>query len=161
LARQIGDAAEEGLNPPKVDPRVTTASATIERCWVGDLAILSWARPERIAFTSWHEHNVDNGHARRTANEPAAHVKHCAHFQAHQIRRHREGPACSMPKKTTLKVVAGIALLFIGLVGTIVFLLARKVISVEMAILMLVALLAMYVGFGILIAVYRLIDKLE
>jgi hypothetical protein len=66
-----------------------------------------------------------------------------------------------MPKKRTLKVVAGIALLFIGLVGAIVFLSATRVISVEMAILMLVALLAMYVGFGILIAVYRLIDKLE
>ena len=103
---------------------------------------------------------MNNGHARRTANEPAA-LKHCAHFQAHPIRRHREGPACSMPKKRTLKVVAGIALLFIGLVGAIVFLLATRVISVEMAILMLVALLAMYVGFGILIAVYRLIDKLE
>ena len=34
-------------------------------------------------------------------------------------------------------------------------------ISFEMAMLMLVALLGMYIGFGILIAVYRLIDKLE
>jgi hypothetical protein len=39
--------------------------------------------------------------------------------------------------------------------------LEKKIISFEMAILMLVALLAMYVGFGILIAVYRLIGKLE
>jgi hypothetical protein len=66
-----------------------------------------------------------------------------------------------MPKNRTLKVVAGIAALFIGLVGTIIFLLEKKIISFEMAILMLVALLAMYVGFGILIAVYRLMDKLE
>ena len=66
-----------------------------------------------------------------------------------------------MPKNRTLKVVAGIAASFAGLVGTIIFLLERKVISVEMASLMLVALLGMYVGFGVLIAVYRLIDKLK
>ena len=66
-----------------------------------------------------------------------------------------------MPKNRTLKVVAGIAASFIGLVGTIIFLSEAKIISFEMAILMLVALLGMYVGFGILIAVYRLIGKLE
>jgi hypothetical protein len=66
-----------------------------------------------------------------------------------------------MPKNRTIKVVAGIAVLFTGLVGTIIFLLEKKIISFEMAILMLVALLAMYVGFGILIAVYRLVSKLE
>ena len=66
-----------------------------------------------------------------------------------------------MPKNRTLKVVAGIAASFAGLVGTIIFLSEAKIISFEMAILMLVALLGMYVGFGILIAVYRLIGKLE
>jgi hypothetical protein len=66
-----------------------------------------------------------------------------------------------MPKNRTLKVVAGIAASFAGLVGTIIFLLEKKIISFEMAILMLVALLAMYVGFGVLIAVYHLIGKLE
>jgi hypothetical protein len=66
-----------------------------------------------------------------------------------------------MPKNRTLKVVAGIAVSFTGLVGTIIFLLEKKIISFEMAILMFVALLGMYVGFGILIAVYRLMGKLE
>ena len=66
-----------------------------------------------------------------------------------------------MLKNRTLKVVAGIAASLIGLVGTIIFLLERRVISAEMASLMLVALLAMYVGFGVLIAVYRLVDKLK
>ena len=66
-----------------------------------------------------------------------------------------------MPKNRTLKVVAGIAASFTGLVGAIIFLLETKIISIEMAILMLVALLAMYLGFGILIAVYRLIGKLK
>jgi hypothetical protein len=58
-------------------------------------------------------------------------------------------------------VVAGIAASFAGLVGTIIFLAEKRIISFEMAILMLVGLLAMYVGFGILIAVYRLMGKLE
>lgn len=66
-----------------------------------------------------------------------------------------------MPKNRTLKVVAGIAASFTGLVGTIIFLSEMKIISFEMAILMLVALLGMCLGFGILIAVYRFIGKLE
>jgi hypothetical protein len=66
-----------------------------------------------------------------------------------------------MPKNRTLKVVAGIAASFIGLVGTIIFLWEGKIISFEMAKLMIVALLGMYFGFGILIAVYRFVDKLE
>jgi hypothetical protein len=66
-----------------------------------------------------------------------------------------------MPKNRTLKVAAGIAASFIALAGTIIFLLAAKIISSGMAILMLVALVGMYFGFGILIAVYRLIGKLD
>jgi hypothetical protein len=66
-----------------------------------------------------------------------------------------------MPKNRTLKVVAGVGASFTGLVGAIIFLLEKKIISVEMAILMLVALFAMYVGFGILIAVYRFMGRLE
>ena len=66
-----------------------------------------------------------------------------------------------MPRHRTLKIAAGIAASFIALAGTIVFLSEAKIISFEMAKLMLVALLGMYVGFGILIAVYRLISKLE
>jgi len=66
-----------------------------------------------------------------------------------------------MPKNRTLKVAAGIAASFIALAGTIIFLLAAKIISSGMAILMLVALVGMYFGFGILIAAYRLIGKLD
>lgn len=58
-------------------------------------------------------------------------------------------------------VVAGIAASFIGLAGTIIYLSVAKIISSGMAILMLVALVGMYVGFGVLIAVYRLISKLD
>jgi len=66
-----------------------------------------------------------------------------------------------MPRNRTLKVVAGIAASFTGLVGMIIFLSEMKIISFGIAKLMLVALLGMYVGFGILIAIYRLIRKME
>jgi hypothetical protein len=66
-----------------------------------------------------------------------------------------------MPRNRTLRAVAGIAASFTGLVATIIFLSEMKIISFEIAKLMLVALLGMYVGFGILIAVYRFIGKLK
>lgn len=66
-----------------------------------------------------------------------------------------------MPKNRTLKVVVSIAVSFIVLAGTIIFLLQAGKISLEMAMLMLVGLLGMYLGFGILIAVYRLVGKLQ
>ena len=66
-----------------------------------------------------------------------------------------------MPRNRTLRIVAGIAASFIGLAGTIIFLLAMRIVTFEMAKLMLVALLGIYVGLGVLIAVYRLIAKLE
>ena len=45
-----------------------------------------------------------------------------------------------MPKNRTLKVVAGIAASFTGLVGAIIFLSEAKIISFEMAMLMFVEL---------------------
>ena len=66
-----------------------------------------------------------------------------------------------MPRNRSLKVAAGIAASFIGLVGAILFLLAVRMISFEVAKLMLVALLGLYVGLGILVAVYRFIGKLK
>ena len=66
-----------------------------------------------------------------------------------------------MPKNRTLITVAGIVVSFAGLAGTIIFLLEAKIIGFAVAMLMLAALLGMYVGFGILIAVYRLISKLD
>jgi hypothetical protein len=66
-----------------------------------------------------------------------------------------------MPRNRTLKIVVGVVASFVGLAGTIIFLSAMKIISVAIAKLMLAGLLGMYVGFGVLIAVYRLIRKLE
>jgi VIT1/CCC1 family predicted Fe2+/Mn2+ transporter len=78
-----------------------------------------------------------------------------------QGKRLAEHSERAKPKNKALRVVAGIAASFTVLVGTIIFLMVREVISAAMASLMLVALLAMYVGFGVLIAVYRLVDKLK
>ena len=66
-----------------------------------------------------------------------------------------------MPKRGTLIVVAGIATSFIGLAGWSILLSVNKIVSFEMSILMLVALFGLYIGFGILIAVYRLVSKLK
>ena len=66
-----------------------------------------------------------------------------------------------MPRNRVLKVVVGIVVSFSALAGTIIVLSQMEIISVTMAKLMLAVLLGMYVGFGMLIAVYRLIDKLE
>ena len=66
-----------------------------------------------------------------------------------------------MPRNRTLKIVAGIVISFTGLVVTILLLSEAKIISVEMAMLMIVALLGMYNGCGFLVAVYRLIGGLD
>jgi hypothetical protein len=66
-----------------------------------------------------------------------------------------------MPKNGTSKIVVGMAASFTGLASAIIFLLVTRTVSAQMGILMLVALVGMHLGFGILIAVYRLIGKLE
>ena len=66
-----------------------------------------------------------------------------------------------MPTNKTLKVVAGIVALFTALVATVILLSATKVISFPAALLMLIALLGIYLGFGFLIAVYRFVEKLK
>ena len=66
-----------------------------------------------------------------------------------------------MPINRVLKVVAGIVISFSALASTIILLSQMEIISFTIAKLMLAVLLGMYVGFGMLIAVYRLIDKLE
>jgi len=65
-----------------------------------------------------------------------------------------------MASKTTT-IAAGIVVSFIALAGTIILLSRMQVVSVAGAKLMFAALLAMYVGFGILIAIYRAIGKMK
>ena len=66
-----------------------------------------------------------------------------------------------MPKKRKLVTVASIAVSFLGLASTIIYLSVNQTISPQMAKLMLVCLFGLYIGFGILIAVFRLVANLE
>ena len=48
-----------------------------------------------------------------------------------------------------------------ALVGLTIFLATAKVITPQLALLMLIALAGLYIGFGILILAHRLIDRLD
>lgn len=60
-----------------------------------------------------------------------------------------------------LKIAAAISLSFTGIVVLIMTLLVKRVITFQMAMLMLVALLGLYFGFGVLIALYRFTGRLK
>lgn len=66
-----------------------------------------------------------------------------------------------MPDKKTLKVAAAVSVSFTVFAATIILLSAKRVISFQMALLMLVALVGLYFGFGILIALYRFVATLK
>jgi hypothetical protein len=63
--------------------------------------------------------------------------------------------------KRAQKSIAILVALFMGIVAATLVLAAKKVITLEFAMLLLIALLGMYVGFGFLIAVYRFVEKLK
>jgi hypothetical protein len=60
-----------------------------------------------------------------------------------------------------LKIAAAISLSFTGMVVLIMALLVKRVITFQMAMLMLVALLGLYFGFGVLIVLYRFTGRLK
>ncbi|MGH8178457.1 MAG: hypothetical protein ACREV5_19545 [Steroidobacter sp.] len=60
-----------------------------------------------------------------------------------------------------LKVAAGVAVSFTSLVVFVLVLAARRIVTFQMALLMLVGLFGLYLGFGVLIAVYRFTGKLQ
>ena len=66
-----------------------------------------------------------------------------------------------MTDKKKLKIAAAISLSFTGIVVLIMALLVKRVITFQMAMLMLVALLGLYFGFGVLIALYRFTGRLK
>jgi hypothetical protein len=63
--------------------------------------------------------------------------------------------------KQKLKIAALISLSFTGIVVLIMALLVKGVITFQLALLMLVALLGLYFGFGVLIFLYRFVDRLK
>jgi hypothetical protein len=64
-------------------------------------------------------------------------------------------------KKKRALIGVGVGGSFVALVGLIVYLAASELVTLEMAKLMLAALLGMYVGFGFLILVYLFIRNME
>ena len=58
-------------------------------------------------------------------------------------------------------VVAAVVFSFCGLIALVMTLLIKHVITFQMALLSLVALLGLYCGFGVLIAIYRFVGRLE
>jgi len=66
-----------------------------------------------------------------------------------------------MSDKKKLKIAAAVSLSFTGIVVVVMALLAEGVITFQMALLMLVALLGLYFGFGVLIFLYRFVDRLK
>lgn len=57
--------------------------------------------------------------------------------------------------------VVSAVLVFILLVATVFVLVRSGSVSVQLGLLMLICLLGLYVSFGILIAIYQLVSKLE
>ena len=66
-----------------------------------------------------------------------------------------------MPQNRKPSLAVGMAASFTAVGSAIIFLLVTKRVSFQLGLLMLVASVAMHLGFGILIAVYRFTDKLE
>jgi hypothetical protein len=60
-----------------------------------------------------------------------------------------------------LKIAASIAISFFVLIALVVALLIQHVITYQMALLSLVALFGLYCGFGVLVAIYRFVGRLE
>ena len=66
-----------------------------------------------------------------------------------------------MASSKTLKIAAAVAASFTLLVIVIIVLMIKQLITFELAILMMVALVGLYFGFGILIVVYQLVKRLD
>jgi xanthosine utilization system XapX-like protein len=66
-----------------------------------------------------------------------------------------------MANRRALKIAFSISGSFVCLAVGIVFLGATQIVTPAVGLLMLVALLGLYVGFGVLIAVYRLVNSLD
>ena len=58
-------------------------------------------------------------------------------------------------------VAAGVAASFLTILAVVGWLAAREIVTPQMAVLLGIATFGLYVGFGILIAVYRMISRLE
>jgi uncharacterized membrane protein len=60
-----------------------------------------------------------------------------------------------------LKIALAVGALFMTLIVIIIYLVAKNVITPQMALLMFIGLFGLYFGVGVLIAVYRFVSKLD
>ncbi len=60
-----------------------------------------------------------------------------------------------------LRIVAAVVASFTLLIVAVLFMLVQHVITYQMALLMFIGLFGLYFGFGVLIAVWRFIAKLQ
>ena len=67
----------------------------------------------------------------------------------------------SDPRNNSLRTLAAVAVSFTVLAATIMLLAAKGIVSFQLGLLMLVALVGLYFGFGVLAIVYRFISRLE
>lgn len=65
------------------------------------------------------------------------------------------------PPRGASKLVVGFVLSFTGIGAAVIALMITRVVSAQVGILMLVMSVGMHLGFGVLVAVHRLIDRLE
>jgi hypothetical protein len=66
-----------------------------------------------------------------------------------------------MADNTRLKIAAAVSGSFTTLVIVVLALIVKHVVTFQMGLLMIVALIGLYFGFGVLFMVYRFISKLE
>ena len=74
---------------------------------------------------------------------------------------HRRPPRASAVKASKPLIAAGVVGSFLGFAGLVAYLGLQGMVTPQMAALMGIALTGLYVGFGILIAAYRLVSKLK
>ena len=73
----------------------------------------------------------------------------------------RDADETAVMKTRKLRIVAAVVTSFSALIVLVMALLIKQVITFQMALLMLVALFGLYFGFGVLIAIYRFVSRLE
>ena len=66
-----------------------------------------------------------------------------------------------MANTRSLRIAGAVVVSFLCLVGAVIYLAASRIVTPQLALLMLVALAGLYIGFGILVLVHRLIHKLD
>jgi hypothetical protein len=98
--------------------------------------------------------------AERSSNDTGALTDHAPMAWDQQMTDPDSAPKAG-DRHRALKIALAISGSFTALVALIVLLLVMGKITFQLALLMLVAMLGLYVGIGVLIAVYRFIETLE